>query len=79
MLTTENSAREKWCPFVRISGSNRLYNEKTDGFKNAPHPYHCIAGECMAWRELHYSHVKGGDQSLEQHGYCGLAERPYLE
>ncbi len=79
MQLTETLARKKWCPFVRMEGNNRIHNEKTDGFQNSPANYHCIAGECMAWREMHYSHVKGGDAYMEKHGYCGLAGRPGQE
>lgn len=79
MQLTEEMARKKWCPFVRTTGGNRFYNEKTDGFQNTPNVYHCIASDCMAWRELHFSHVKGGDASMEQHGYCGIAGRPVQE
>lgn len=79
MQLTEEMARTKWCPFARAGGNNRFYNERTDGFQNTPGAYHCIASDCMAWRELHYSHLKGDEVGLEQHGYCGLAGRPMLE
>jgi hypothetical protein len=31
----------------------------------------------MAWRVLHFSHAKTGfEESMHEHGYCGLAGRP---
>ena len=80
MLITEATARTKWCPFVRIEGSNRLDNTMTGGFEHSGSQYHCIGGSCMVWRELHLSHMKGMTHLPdERHGYCGLAERPDLE
>lgn len=83
MLTSEKVARTKWCPFVRLDNSNRVFNTRTDGFENTDRMYHCIASSCMAWREFHLSHVKGtvetDEKAPEMHGYCGLAGRPELE
>lgn len=77
MYLSEEEARTRWCPFVRVEGSNRVLNMKTDGFTNAPQPFHCIASECMAWREVHVGHLKAGTgAALANHGYCGLCERP---
>jgi hypothetical protein len=53
---TENEAKTKWCPFVRVSAgagciggvSNRQdgsHNKTPDGNPN------CIGSACMAWRE----------------------------
>ena len=75
MLTSEKSARTKWCPMVRVDGDNRLHNTMTDGFENSERMYHCIASHCMAWREFHLTHIHGGTEP-EHHGYCGLAGRP---
>jgi hypothetical protein len=80
MLTSESDARLKWCPFTRVEGGNRLNNTLNDGFENAPAPFHCVAGKCMFWREMHYSHLKAGAaKSLVGHGYCGAAGKPDLE
>ena len=76
MLISEKTAREKWCPFVRVDGGNRLHNSKTDGFQNSEKMYHCIGGDCMGWRQFQLSHLKGDDGSLVAHGYCGYAGRP---
>lgn len=80
MPHSETTARKKWCPFVRVEGSNRMHNTISDGFQNTSPVYHCIASQCMAWRELHLSHMKGMQHAPEAaHGYCGLAGRPDLE
>jgi hypothetical protein len=78
MLISEKSARAKWCPFVRIDNSNRLHNTMTDGFQDSDKMYHCIAGDCMGWRQYHLSHLKG-DGSVTAHGYCGYAGRAELD
>ena len=36
MFLTATEARTKWCPFVRIEGSNRFDNTLNDGFVNTP-------------------------------------------
>jgi hypothetical protein len=82
MLLSETVARTKWCPFIRLDNSNRLFNTNTDGFENTNRMYHCIGSSCMSWREFHLSHIKGGletGEKQEPHGYCGLAGRPELE
>jgi hypothetical protein len=79
MLHSEISARSKWCPMVRIEGGNRLYNTNTDGFENSSKMYHCIGSQCMAWRDLHLSHMKGSVEGEQKHGYCGLSGKPDLE
>lgn len=79
MLMSEEVAREKWCPHVRIDGDNRHHNTMTDGFQNSEKMYHCIAGDCMGWRQFQLSHLKGSDNKVIQHGYCGYAGRPEHE
>jgi hypothetical protein len=76
MLISNKTAREKWCPFVRLDNNNRLHNSLTDGFQNSEKMYHCIGADCMGWREFHLSHLKGEEGGLEAHGYCGYAGRP---
>jgi hypothetical protein len=41
--------------------------------------YHCIAADCMGWRQFHLSHMKGGNEGVEAHGYCGYAGKVELE
>ena len=79
MLTSESEARKRWCPFVRIDGNNRVYNAMAGGFQEIDKSCHCIGKDCMAWREMRYSHLKGGDKSGDGHGYCGLSGRPEQE
>lgn len=75
MRVTEAEAKKKWCPFVRVEGSNRIHNLNTDGF-DAEHRFqHCIGSVCMAWRTFGLTMAKGGGD-MEHHGYCGLAGRP---
>jgi hypothetical protein len=79
MLTTVEEARGKWCPFVRVDGSNRFNNTKSDGFVNSPAVYHCIADECMMWRGFH-GHLKlGAQRALHDHGFCALGIKPEIE
>ena len=79
MLISDSVARAKWCPFVRVDGSNRHHNTMTDGFQNSEKMYHCIAGDCMGWRQYHLSHFKGSSEGLQGHGYCGFAGKPDLD
>lgn len=79
MMMTDQIARTKWCPFVRIDSGNRLHNTMTDGFQNSEKMYHCIAGDCMGWRQFHLSHMKGGGDGVVAHGYCGYAGKVELE
>lgn len=75
MQLTEQQARQRWCPMVRVEGINRVHNTKLDGYQNADSSFRCIGNECMAWRvsEITYSH---GNGPTEHHGYCGLAGKP---
>jgi hypothetical protein len=79
MLISESVARTKWCPHVRIDNNNRLHNSLTDGFANSERMYHCIGSDCMCWRQFHLSHLKGGDEGVQSHGYCGLAGKLELD
>jgi len=77
---TKSQAREKWCPFVRTGSNNRVYNTLTDGVVNTPQLYHCVADECMAWRNVPLGHLKpGAAETLKEHGFCGLAGTPDLD
>jgi len=78
MLLSEEEARKKWCPAVRIEGSNRVYNALNDGFQHAEPSYRCVGRKCMCWRELHLSHMKG-EGIVADHGYCGLGGKPDFE
>lgn len=74
MFTLVVDVHKKWCPFVRVEGSNRLNNTLADKFENGLEPYHCLGGNCMMWRESHTVHLKTRSGAPpEPHGYCGLA------
>ena len=83
MLISNKVARTKWCPFVRIDNNNRKHNTITDGFENTEKMYHCIAGDCMGWRQFHLSHMKGGSRRsgnprllrLRRQGRTGVTRR----
>ncbi len=79
MLIGEDAARAKWFPYVRVDNNNRHHNIMTDGFQNSEKMYHCIADDCMGWRQYHLSHFKGSGEGLQAHGYCGYAGKPELD
>ena len=59
---TEEEAKTKWCPMVRIDGSNMSMN--IDDGKADLLPT-CVGSDCMMWRPL-----RG---KFGYSGYCGLA------
>lgn len=86
MLTTEEEAREKWCPQGR-----KVENQADQASLVTNETSYCIASECMMWRytstsmsrnESHFSitslnkgDVKCEETLPESRGYCGLAGR----
>lgn len=51
---TEDEAKAKWCPFVRLTQGNKQYHPVTNRFvtvagDNSNKPT-CLASACMAWR-----------------------------
>lgn len=76
---TEDEAKTKWCPFVRImaldprSGGNPSINRHD--YNN----FNCIGSTCMAWRWIDGRWVERRlveGSRIEPAGYCGLAGRP---
>jgi hypothetical protein len=59
---TEQEARERWCPFARVWGTDASGNRLADGGKPNTDSM-CIASRCMVWRRW-YS---------KSEGFCGLA------
>ena len=88
---TEDEAKTKWCPFVRVSigldPEFTVHNRVADAYTgedsrdpdhgiNHPAAYNCIGSQCMAWR---WSDHKGNPckaNEYDGHGYCGLAGAP---
>jgi len=65
---TEEEAKTRWCPFVRVSnGPDGSWNTMQDARSEAT--YFCRASACMAWRKVSADFDKGGNLP----GYCGLA------
>lgn len=79
-MMTEDQARNRWCPFVRIT----LETEHWKAMNNREQPLtgngirtNCIASNCMAW-QWERTLVGGNDKDgfeYENGGYCGLARK----
>ena len=57
----EKTARTKWCPHMRVHGSNRDYSvtpPNTDRFR-------CVASDCMMW-EPYLEGGSAGDCDLKR-------------
>lgn len=65
MLVTEEEAKTKWCPHVRVRHSSQaVINRTPDPMPEAD--FGCIGSRCMSWRWLF-------DGFVLTRGYCGLA------
>lgn len=78
---TEEEAKQKWCPFVRINmpgssqqGFNRTVRERDNSL--LPPGAKCIGSACMAWRTSAISYKNGEIDYSKSHGHCGLAGKP---
>ena len=70
---TEDEARQKWCPFYRVTELGWL-GTATDNRGNTLEenvPAKCIASDCMAYRVTTYELQSDGSEV--PHGVCGLA------
>jgi hypothetical protein len=56
MLISDKIARTKCVPQC---AHRQQQPALTDGFQNSEKLYHCIAGDCMGWRQFHLSFQKG--------------------
>jgi len=66
---TEDEARQKWCPHVRVmSDEGSMIIATVNRGSGLQAGINCIASDCMMWRVA----VKAGDGLKEDSGYCGL-------
>ena len=78
---TEQEAREKWCPFVRLGSVQDTNHAEGYCWNNRGEDTHesdCIASDCMAWRSNLPTYVANEQGSADRRdakpgGYCGLA------
>lgn len=82
-MLTEVEARTKWCPFVTVStGRSYPANRMNDADGPVPAGAHCLASDCMAWRDAgeeprqkenaDYEYRKTGRRlDVERIGFCG--------
>lgn len=88
-MHTEEEARTKWCPEVRInlfhvdtakdlvSVSATSNRHPQHELMQLPTEYQCIAGSCMHWRWQYPLTVKmTEDEAKARRGYCGLSGEP---
>lgn len=83
ILMTEDEAKKKWCPMIKIAPETEGFYPLTNRAK-AIHKgdeligtVTCIASECMAWRNtgLVYD-CDEPTKIIERRGHCGLAGKP---
>lgn len=87
---TEDDAKTKWCPFVRVLVSDpgaglapAAYNRvcTSEGNSGVDESNNCIGSACMAWRNITEKSSSGTARNLfikyeVVGGYCGLAGKP---
>ena len=66
MYLTEEEAKKKWCPELKLEGSNA---SMTNAGKVIYDSANCIASGCMMWRYA-------GESEKGETGYCGKAVLP---
>lgn len=81
---TEDEARQRWCPFVRMPINRAISAEMTSTIT-------CLASNCMAWRWTSPPHwrvkrAEGITVAVDKNtpdayqtrgnGYCGIAGKP---
>jgi hypothetical protein len=57
---TEEEAKQKWCPMVRLLSVNDKVNFNRNYDGEIFNTTHCIASDCMMWRETRTETIKTG-------------------
>lgn len=77
---TEDEAKTKWCPFVRVvpptsnwHGMNNRAQLVKDGSNLM---VNCLASSCMAWRWAMVDEGRSSSYQSRDRGGCGLAGAP---
>lgn len=80
---TEDEAKEKWCPFVRVvigpdnpAWQGLMLTNRGDIPADNTHTL-CIGSACMAWRWRHKPAPEDPFAPSDGDGYCGLAGDPH--
>jgi hypothetical protein len=77
-MYTEEQARTKWCPFVRIA-NGRGNAVAVNALMDSDAQRCCIASECMSWRWVEWGRPDNDGMirpTKSDKGYCGLAGEP---
>lgn len=86
---TEQEAKEKWCPMVRVimtpqdpTWQNQAMTNRMEFVKQGLEETRCIASNCMMWKRFPECPVCKSAAEVEKHGcnnesgFCGLAGKP---
>lgn len=84
-ILTENEAKTKWCPLVRLVGFKDSDAEGTSWNRSPDDPVgvkspatKCIASACMAWRTGVWDHQRNltPENRTPGVGFCGAFGKP---
>lgn len=80
---TEEEAKTKWCPFIRITPETEGWRPMTNRLDGMSKPeldgsiVTCLGSKCMAWRFTQVASPNAFDERAKvSRGYCGLAGAP---
>lgn len=72
---TEDEARHRWCPFVRVGAADMGHGYYSNRGTWAPSVeklnVKCLGAQCMAWR-WSLDPYQAEDCKLPSRGFCGL-------
>ena len=89
MYVTEEEAKQKWCPHIRVAdcGADNAVSSNRSAAQELN--YQCLASDCMMWRgALSQEYKLKAENEFQRYGaipepkekdlrgYCGLAGRP---